>query len=488
MKKELSLYGLGALLLLALWSLGSLLTEAYIIPPPWRTAVEVVSLLSQGYAWRQILISVLRVAAGFSLAFVAGLIVGILSGASRSAETLLRPLVLTVQGTPPLLWIIPLILVMGIGGLSPVCVISLICFPVVALNVNEGVRTVPPHLIQMLQVFAPGGYPKIRELLLPHLKPFIAASLKLGIVLGIKASVISEYFGANNGIGFQVQAAFQSLQVGKLFAWGVIFVVLVLIAGWLLGRLEQVIGGKRGKISLSPVPSQDLAAAVKSMIVKRSEPRQLVLRDVSFSYPGAELLLDRIDLTVQPGEIVVISGDSGVGKTTLLHTAAGLLNPASGTVGRPERLGLMFQDDRFLPWRSNCWNVALPLIYSGTKTGYSFAYARYLLDEAGLAGWEHSAPDELSGGMKKRLAFARCFARIPDAILLDEPFCGLDAESRRCLWSKFTALSEDHHGPILIVTHFPEEIPPSDRCRYFTLAAPNKGERQARLSPIPHPT
>ena len=490
MQKELSLYGLGALLLLALWSVGSFLTEAYIIPPPWHTAVEVVSLLSQGYAWRQILISVLRVAAGFSLAFVTGLAVGIVSGANRSVETLLRPLVLIVQGMPPLLWIIPLILLMGIGGLSPICVIALICFPIVALNVNEGVRTVPPHLMQMLQVFAPGGYPKIRELILPHLKPFIAASLKLGIVLGIKASVIAEYFGANNGIGFQVQAAFQSLQVRKLFAWGVLFIVLVLIAGWLLGRLEQVIGqaDKREKTSRSPAPPQELAATVKRTIEKRSDSQQLVLRDVSLSYPGAELLLDRINLTVQPGEIVAISGDSGVGKTTLLHTAAGLLKPASGTVRRPERLGFMFQDDRFLPWRSNCWNVALPLIYSRTKKEDSFAYARYLLDEAGLTGWEHAAPEELSGGMKKRLAFARCFARIPDAILLDEPFCGLDAESRRCLWGKFMALLEDQHGPILIVTHFPEEIPPSDRCRYFTLAASQKGATQVRLSPISHPT
>ena len=488
MQKELSLYGLGALLLFALWSVSSFLTEAYIIPPPWHTAVAVVSLLSQGYAWRQILISVLRVAAGFSIAFVAGLFVGVVSGANRTVETLLRPLILIVQGMPPLLWIIPLILVMGIGGLSPICVIALICFPIVALNVNEGVRTVPPHLMQMLQVFAPGGYPKIRELILPHLKPFIAASLKLGIVLGIKASVIAEYFGANNGIGFQVQAAFQSLQVGKLFAWGVLFIVLVLIAGWLLGKLEQVIGDKREKVSRGSASPQELAVTVKNAIVKRSDLQPLVLRDVSFSYPGAELLLDRINLTVQPGQIVAISGDSGVGKTTLLHTAAGLLKPASGTVRRPERLGFMFQDDRFLPWRSNCWNVALPLIYSRTKREDSFAYARYLLGEAGLAGWEHAAPEELSGGMKKRLAFARCFARIPDAILLDEPFCGLDAENRRCLWGKFMELLEEHHGPILIVTHFPEEIPPSDRCRYFNLAASQEGATQARLSPAAHST
>jgi ABC-type nitrate/sulfonate/bicarbonate transport system permease component/ABC-type nitrate/sulfonate/bicarbonate transport system ATPase subunit len=488
-RKKTSLYVLGALLLLAFWSAASFLTEDYVIPPPWHTAIEVVSLLSQGYAWRQILISILRVAAGFSLAFITGLVVGIVSGANRTLETLLRPLVLIVQGMPPLLWIIPLILVLGIGGLSPICVIALICFPIVALNVNEGVRTVPSQLMQMLQVFAPGSYPRIRELILPHLKPFIAASLKLGIVLGIKASVIAEYFGANNGIGFQVQAAFQSLQLRKLFAWGVLFIVLVLFAGWLLGRVEQIMGHghKLYETSDSPVLSPERIATIKRFFVNGSHPKQLVLRDVSYSYPGGELLLDRINLTVRPGEIAAISGDSGVGKTTLLHTAAGLLKPLSGSVTRPQRLGLMFQDDRFLPWRPNCWNVALPLIYSRIKSKDSLAYARYLLYESGLADWERAAPEELSGGMKKRLAFARCFACLPDAILLDEPFCGLDAESRRYLWNKFMFLLQDHHGPILIVTHFPEEIPQTDRCRYFTLTASREGTAQVQLLAAAHP-
>jgi NitT/TauT family transport system permease protein len=483
--KKTALYGLGVFLLLTLWSAASLLTEPYIIPSPWHTVIEVVSLLSQGYAWKQILFSILRVAAGFSIALLAGLIVGIASGTNRNIETLLRPLVLIVQGMPPLLWIIPLILILGIGGLSPICVIALICFPIVALNVNEGMKTVPFQLMQMLDVFAPGTYPRVRELILPHLKPFIAASLKLGIVLGIKASVIAEYFGANNGIGFQVQAAFQSLQVGKLFAWGVIFIVLILLASRLLGRLEQIMRhpDKQHDRAGVTLPAAQFIGTLKQTLVKQPSPEQLVLQDVSFAYPGAGLLLDHINLTVRPGEIVVISGDSGVGKTTLLHTAAGLLKPLSGTIGRPERLGLMFQDERFLPWRSNAWNVALPLIYSRIKPEDSLACALYLLHEAGLSGWERAVPEELSGGMKKRLAFARCFARFPDAILLDEPFSGLDAGGRRCLWSKFMALTDDHHGPVLIATHFPEEVPPSDRCRYFTLAPSQEGTAQVRLFP-----
>ncbi|UCF99816.1 MAG: ATP-binding cassette domain-containing protein [Spirochaetaceae bacterium] len=484
--KKIALYGLGALLLLVLWSTASFLAGSYIIPSPFHTAVELISLLSQGYAWTQILISFLRVVAGFTLALVAGLSVGIASGINRDIETLFRPLVLIAQGTPPLLWIIPLILVLGIGHLSPITVIALICFPTVALNVNEGVKTVPVELKQMLDLFAPGAYPRVRELLLPHLKPFLAASVRLGIVLGIKASVIAEYFGANNGIGFQVQAAFHSLQVRKLFAWGVIFILLILITGWLLGKLEKALAhpGKQQQRALTSLLAPRIGGKLTRATPKPSEREQLVLRDVSFAYPGAQLLLDRIDLTVRQEEIVVISGDSGVGKTTLLYAAAGLLQPVSGTVMRPERIGFIFQDERFLPWRSNLWNVALPLIYAGIPPAVALGQARRLFAEAGLSGWEQAAPAELSGGMKKRLAFARCFARLPDALLLDEPFSGLDAGGRQCLWRKFITLLDVHHGPVLIVTHFPEEIPSSDRCRFFTLAPSRAGvKRPNRLIP-----
>jgi ABC-type nitrate/sulfonate/bicarbonate transport system permease component/ABC-type nitrate/sulfonate/bicarbonate transport system ATPase subunit len=484
--KTTTLYGLGAVVLLALWSAASIMTEAYIIPSPWHTAIEVVSLLSQGHAWKQILISVTRVVAGFSLALFAGLIVGIVSGSNQDVQTLFRPLILVVQGMPPLLWIIPFILVLGIGDLSPICVIALICFPIVALNISEGVKTVPSRLTQMLDMFAPGTYPRIRELVLPHLKPFIAASLKLGIMLAIKASVIAEYFGANDGIGFQVQAAFQSLQVAKLFAWGIIFIILILVAGCLLERLERFMKhpDRRQEPKGEAGPSPELTGKLKATFVMRSSTQRLVLHDVSFAYPGTGVILDHINLTVRSGEIVVISGDSGVGKTTLLHTAAGLLKPLSGTVTGPERLGIVFQDERLLSWRSNAWNVALPLIYSRIKPEPSLTCANYLLSETGLSGWEQAVPEELSGGMKKRLAFARCIARTPDAVLLDEPFNGLDAVGRRCLWNKFMALLDDHHGPVLIVTHFPEEIPSSERCRFLTLAPSRRGTTGVQLFPF----
>jgi ABC-type nitrate/sulfonate/bicarbonate transport system ATPase subunit len=116
------------------------------------------------------------------------------------------------------------------------------------------------------------------------------------------------------------------------------------------------------------------------------------------------------------------------------------------------------------------------------------------MNEVGLGGEEKKYPEELSGGMKKRLAFARCFARLPGSILMDEPFNGLHKEARDFLWAKFFALLRLHPVPVVIVTHSPEEIASTPGCRFFLLEGapaslkpgknPNRGQR-TKLKFIP---
>lgn len=201
------------------------------------------------------------------------------------------------------------------------------------------------------------------------------------------------------------------------------------------------------------------------------------MRGASFGWKGREKLLDGIELTVGPGEIALVGGDSGTGKTTLLRLVASLLSPTRGTVDRPARIAFSFQDDRLLPWRSVVENVALPLVYLGEPRHTALAYARLLLAEAGLSEAEDKLPEELSGGMKKRAALARCFARVPDAVLLDEPFSGLHAAARRQLWRMFLRLRSIRPIPAIIVTHYPEELAAGAPVRRYVLSG-----RPARLA------
>ncbi len=167
---------------------------------------------------------------------------------------------------------------------------------------------------------------------------------------------------------------------------------------------------------------------------------------------GKRPVLHGIDLTIAPGEFVVVIGRSGSGKSTLLRLLAGLDTPDSGVVdlgedASPDRLRVMFQDGRLLPWRRVIENVALGLKKS------DFSRARAALESVGLADRADEWPRVLSGGQKQRVALARALAADPRLILLDEPLGALDALTRlemqgliEDLWrrSGFTAVLVTH--------------------------------------------
>lgn len=147
----------------------------------------------------------------------------------------------------------------------------------------------------------------------------------------------------------------------------------------------------------------------------------ITLRNVSKSF-GGQTVLDNISFTVPENGIVRLRGASGSGKTTLLRIIAGLCVPDSGEiVTGGERIAYVFQEDRLLPWLSAKKNAAL---------GSSEREAELWLGKMGLSEHMDKRPAELSGGMRRRVALARGFAFGGDALLLDEPFTGLDINLR----------------------------------------------------------
>jgi ABC-type nitrate/sulfonate/bicarbonate transport system ATPase subunit/ABC-type nitrate/sulfonate/bicarbonate transport system permease component len=462
----------GVAILLAGWAVVSLAVSSFFVPAPWETVADAAVLLSRGSTWTQIGITLLRICVGFLAGYIAGLVTGVAMGARQELAALLKPLVLFFQGMPPLLWAIPLVALMGIGHVPTIAVIALITFPLVAVTIGEGMTTLPREYGEMLRIFAPGFAPRMRELVIPHLAPFLAASMNAGLVLAVKASVTAEYFGANNGIGFQIQASYNLLAIHSLFSWAAVLILVILLFNTLLPRLRAAAPViKRLFAGSGPVScSREDVTELKGIFTSLTASPRIVLSGVGFSYRRRAPLLHGVTLEVPPHEIAVVTGESGIGKTTVLKLVASLLTPTEGSIACPPRIGYVFQDERLLPWRTVAENTALPLLYQGIPRKNAFCFAYYLLSEAGLAGEEEKRPSELSGGMKKRAALARCFARLPDAILMDEPFTGLHAEARGQLWAMFLRLHALHPVPTLVVTHFPEEITSLASCRLYTLS------------------
>jgi NitT/TauT family transport system ATP-binding protein len=179
----------------------------------------------------------------------------------------------------------------------------------------------------------------------------------------------------------------------------------------------------------------------------------LALSGLGHAYAGRPVL-DGIDLTVAAGEVVGLIGPSGVGKSTLLSLAAGLLDPTAGTVTRGfARAGFVFQDPALLPWRSARANVAFALKAIPMRRAERLVAADALLDRLGLAADKDKYPHALSGGMRRRVALARALVIEPDMLFLDEPFAGLDIGRSRDLQALVAGEIGGRRLAALLVTH-----------------------------------
>jgi sulfonate transport system ATP-binding protein len=167
---------------------------------------------------------------------------------------------------------------------------------------------------------------------------------------------------------------------------------------------------------------------------------------------GGPAVLDRLDLTIAPGEFVALLGRSGSGKTTLLRTLAGLDPAPSGTVTVPNRRAVVFQEPRLLPWKRVWRNVALGLPAAGNRERAVAA-----LTEVGLGHRIDAWPATLSGGEAQRTALARALVREPELLLLDEPFASLDALTRLKMHELVGTLWRVHEPAVLLVTHDVDE-------------------------------
>jgi NitT/TauT family transport system ATP-binding protein len=168
---------------------------------------------------------------------------------------------------------------------------------------------------------------------------------------------------------------------------------------------------------------------------------------------GGVLALDRVSLSIEPGEFVCLVGASGCGKSTLLSLAAGLDAPSAGTVAVEGRPALMFQEAALFPWLTVHRNVELALRLRGVSRRDRGPRVAELLDVVQLGGFADKRPHELSGGMRQRVALARALAQDADVLLMDEPFGALDAMTRDVLHDELERIWQGTGSTVVFVTH-----------------------------------
>jgi ABC-type nitrate/sulfonate/bicarbonate transport system ATPase subunit len=194
----------------------------------------------------------------------------------------------------------------------------------------------------------------------------------------------------------------------------------------------------------------------------------LRFESVCFSYEcglDAALVLEDIDLSTGPQEVVVLLGPSGCGKSSLLHLVAGFHRPTRGRVTLdgepigppgPDR-GMVFQAYTSFPWLNVRENVSFGLALRGTPAHEVARRVQRYIELVGLQGTEESYPDQLSGGMQQRVAVARALASNPRILLMDEPFGALDTQTKQRIQEELARVLAEEPRLVLFVTHDIEE-------------------------------
>src|SRR5476651_590018 len=193
-------------------------------------------------------------------------------------------------------------------------------------------------------------------------------------------------------------------------------------------------------------------------------------QDVSKTFARADgrgdfTAVDKLSFEIAKGEIVAVLGKTGCGKSTMFNIVAGLIEPSEGVarvVGHDPfcefdffrgKIGIVFQNDRLMPWRTALDNVLLGLQVLDTNPAQAIETARGWLERLGLSGHENDYPHALSGGMRQRVSIARAFAVAPEILLCDEPFSALDEMTARDLRAEFVRLVRQTNKTAVFITH-----------------------------------
>lgn len=440
---------------IALWQLASMVIQNDIIFAGPADVVRSLSLLlPSAEFWISIIHSFGKITLGFAAAFIAGILLGSLAFRFHLLRELLEPLMLLAKSIPVASFVILALIWIGSSGLS-VFISFLVVFPILYVNTIAGLESTDLRLKEMALVFHVSLPRRIRFIYLPALIPYLISSCKIALGMSWKSGIAAEVIGVpSHTIGENLYMSKIYLATPDVFAWTI---VIILVSALFEKFFLQLIIWKKNeqyqpKIGLqraSALQNEDSGEEnVLSSGSKSSPPTPASVSGLCKSY-GELPVFSQLELSFEPGGVYCLMAPSGAGKTTLLRILLGLEKPDSGQVQIPSPVTAVFQENRLCDAFSPLDNV---LMAAGKSLDRQTAYSelcRLLPEEAILR-----PSSTLSGGMKRRVAIARALLAPSQAIIMDEPFTGLDEETKQTV---IDYVKEKTAGKLLLITTHQEE-------------------------------
>ena len=405
--KAVAAAGAVAAFWLAVWVLvAALVAQPLILPGPGAVAVALLRLVWDAGTWAILAGSGARILGGLALAAVCG---GVLTGVSvrsRTFSRLVAPALSFVKATPVACVVVLLLIWLGSARVS-IAAVFLMALPGVYFSLAEGLAQANKPLEQMFRLHGVRGWRLFCAHTWREVLPFVLSCARAVIGMSWKAGVAAELIGMATGtVGERIYQAKLLIETADLLAW----TVLVVAASWACERVLVWLLRVSGPVAWG--------AAVRSHGRAGGPAGGGVAAELALAVgdraPWAPAL-DGLVLRVPAGGCACVMGASGVGKSTLLALAAGECAPCS----------MVFQDVRLVEDASALDNV---LVCADACVDASSAAALLRLLVPGVD--VHARVAELSGGQRRRVEIARALLCPGDAVILDEPFTGLDAAAR----------------------------------------------------------
>jgi NitT/TauT family transport system permease protein len=327
-------------------------------------------------------------------------------------EEFLQPL-MSLMKTVPVASFVVLILIWWGSGLLAVVTCFLVVLPNIYINTLEGLKATDGHLLEMAEVFRMPARNRFLFIYRPAILPFLESGMKLALGMCWKSGVAAEVIGMPaHSIGGQIYLSKIHLDMAGVLAWTSVVIMLSICFEWLVLRMMQ------GFFIWSPSAEFVAAKAKRTVAVKAGA---ISAYGVTKSF-GQNKLLSNYSVRYESGELYYLKSPSGSGKTTWLRILCGLERPDEGEVQGVGDCGMVFQEDRLCEEYSVLLNVAMVAedVSKAKESLVRLLGAQVLTQPC----------KELSGGMKRRVALVRAMEAASDVVLLDEPFTGMDADTR----------------------------------------------------------
>lgn len=441
---------------LLLWQLVAVRTDNPILLASPAEVLKVFFENIQSGSFLQIAgSSFMRIGLGFLTALLSGMLLGALSCRFSPVEEIFAPVITVMKSVPVASFVVILLIWFGSSRLS-FFISFLIVFPSIYVSTMAGVKSTDRKLLEMAEVFQVSGLHRFWYLYRPAMMPCIYGSLKVSLGMSWKSGVAAELIGLpEHSLGERLYLSKIYLDTAGLFAWTLTIVLLSMIFEALVLFLFRSFcsflpGHKKNVRMLAEMRRAEGrlwgAAAEMQNTEEKTETKQeaerraaracteIQIQNLSKSY-GEEQVLSGVELSLKAGGRYLLMAPSGAGKTTLLRLLMGLETADGGRISGLEqkKLGVVFQEDRLCEACDVITNILLAAEAGGRKKQQ---LRREIIREASEllpAECLIKPVRELSGGMRRRVCLLRAVCSGGDVLILDEPFNGMDEQTRaRC--------------------------------------------------------